>query len=100
MYRQEGSLLEQRVQAIEKRLRLSGLNEQFDSPEIHTATSPKIQGNHESRRSPGVKGPLDQDDEVDGMGAVALRDGADEEEYFGKVRFIPTNYFMGPCLKI
>ncbi|CAI7573380.1 unnamed protein product [Penicillium viridicatum] len=81
--RQEGSLLEQRVQAIEKRLRLAGLNEQFDSPEIHTATSPKIQENHESRRSPGVKGPLDQDDEVDGMGAVALRDGADEEEYFG-----------------
>ncbi|CRL22257.1 Fungal transcriptional regulatory protein, N-terminal [Penicillium camemberti] len=79
--RQEGSMLEQRVQAIEKRLRLSGLNEQFDSPD--TATSPKIQGNHESRRSPGVKGPLDQDDEVDGMGAVALRDGADEEEYFG-----------------
>lgn len=91
-------MLEQRVQAIEKRLRLSGLNEQFDSPD--TATSPKIQGNHESRRSPGVKGPLDQDDEVDGMGAVALRDGADEEEYFGKVRFIPTDYFMGPCLKI
>ncbi|OQD92814.1 hypothetical protein PENSOL_c037G07255 [Penicillium solitum] len=81
--RQEGSLLEQRVQAIEKMLRLSGLNEQFDSPEIHTATSPKIQENYESRRSPGVKGPLDQDDEVDGMGAVALRDGADEEEYFG-----------------
>ncbi|KAJ5421175.1 hypothetical protein N7465_003694 [Penicillium sp. CMV-2018d] len=81
--RQEGNLLEQRVQAIEKRLRLAGLNEQFDSPEIQTATSPKIQENHESRRSPGVKGPLDQDDEVDGMGAVALRDGADEEEYFG-----------------
>lgn len=81
-------------------LRLSGLNEQFDSPEIHTATSPKIQENYESRRSPGVKGPLDQDDEVDGMGAVALRDGADEEEYFGKVRSIPVNYFMGPCLKI
>ncbi|CAI7590840.1 unnamed protein product [Penicillium discolor] len=80
---QEGSLLEQRVQAIEKMLRLSGLNEQFDSSEIHTATSPKIPENYESRRSPGVKGPLDQDDEVDGMGAVALRDGADEEEYFG-----------------
>ncbi|KAL2702134.1 hypothetical protein AAEP93_006432 [Penicillium crustosum] len=81
--RQEGSLLEQRVQALEKRLRLSGLNEQFDSPQIHTATSPQIQENHESQRSPGVKGPLDQDDEVDGMGAVALRDGVDEEEYFG-----------------
>lgn len=93
-------MLEQRIQAIEKRLRLSGPNEQFDSPEIHAATSPQIQENHESRRSPGVKGPLDQDDEVDGMGAVALKDGVDEEEYFGKVRFIPANYVVGPCLKI
>lgn len=81
-------------------LQLSVLNEQFDGPEIHTTTSPKIPENYESRHSPRVKGPLDQDDEVDGMGAVALRDGADEEEYFGKVQSIPVNYFMGPCLKI
>ncbi|KAJ5839466.1 hypothetical protein N7455_006060 [Penicillium solitum] len=81
--RQEESLLEQRLQAIEKRLRLSGPDKEFDSPEMHTATSPTIQENHESRRSPGMKGPLDQDDGVDGMGAVALKDGADEEEYFG-----------------
>ncbi|KAJ5432090.1 uncharacterized protein N7458_011246 [Penicillium daleae] len=81
--RQEESLLEQRLQAIEKRLRLSGPDKQFDSPEMHTATSPTMQGNHGSRRSPEMKGPLDQDDGVDGMGAVALKDGADEEEYFG-----------------
>ncbi|KAJ5350217.1 Zn(II)2Cys6 transcription factor [Penicillium brevicompactum] len=81
--RQEDSLLEQRLQAIEKKLRLSGPDKEFDSPEMHTATSPTIQENHESRRSPGMKGPLDQDDGVDGMGAVALKDGADEEEYFG-----------------
>lgn len=99
-YRQEESLLEQRLQAIEKRLRLSGPDKEFDSPEMHTATSPTIQENHESRRSPGMKGPLDQDDGVDGMGAVALKDGADEEEYFGTVQFITANCFMGPCLTI
>lgn len=98
--RQEESLLEQRLQAIEKRLRLSGPDKEFDSPEMHTATSPTIQENHESRRSPGMKGPLDQDDGVDGMGAVALKDGADEEEYFGTVQFITANCFMGPCLTI
>ncbi|PKY05678.1 putative Zn(II)2Cys6 transcription factor [Aspergillus campestris IBT 28561] len=81
--RQEESLLEQRLQAIEKRLRLSGPDKQLDSFETHTTTSPTVRENHESRRSPGMKGPLDQDDGVDGMGAVALKDRADEEEYFG-----------------
>ncbi|KAJ5588261.1 hypothetical protein N7537_010939 [Penicillium hordei] len=97
--REEGGLLEQRVQAIEKRLRLSGLNEKFDSHGVHTATTPETQENHEPRSSPGVKGPLDQDDEVDGMGAVALKDGADEEEYFGKVQFIPA-LFYGTLSKV
>lgn len=77
-------------------LRLSGTDKQFDNPEMHTATSPTIQEDHESRRSQGTKGPLDQDNGVDGMGAVVLKDGAEEEEYFGTVLFIPANYFMGP----
>lgn len=65
-------------------LRLSGTDKQFDKPDTHTA-SPTIQENHESGRSPGTKGPLDQDDGVDGMGAVVLKDRAEEEEYFGAV---------------
>lgn len=62
---------------------------------MHTAASPTVQENHESGRSPGTKGPLDHDDGVDGMGAVALKDGAEEEEYFGTVQFITANYFHG-----
>lgn len=87
-------MLEQRLQAIEKMLRLSRPDKQFDNPEMHTATSPTIQENNESRRSPVTKGPLDQDDRVDGMGAVALKDGAEEEEYFGTRQFITASYFI------
>lgn len=67
---------------------------------MNATTSSTVQENHEPRRSPGMKGPLDQDDEVDGMGAVALKDGADEEEYFGIVESITANHFVGPRLTI
>ncbi|KAJ5549254.1 Zn(II)2Cys6 transcription factor [Penicillium frequentans] len=80
---QEENLFEQRLQAVERMLQLSRPDKQLDNHEMYTATSPTNQENHESRQSPGTKGPLDQDDEVDGMGAVALKDGAEEEEYFG-----------------
>lgn len=76
-------------------MRLSGTDKQFDNPELHTATSPTVQENPESRSSPRTKGPLDQDDGVDGMGAVVLKDGAEEEEYFGTVQIVTANYFMG-----
>ncbi|KAJ5781190.1 Zn(II)2Cys6 transcription factor [Penicillium paradoxum] len=81
--RQDESQLEQRLQAIEKRLRLSGLDKAFDSPETNMAASPAMPESQDPQHSPGMKGPLDQDDEVDGMGSVALKDGADEDEYFG-----------------
>ncbi|CAG8942836.1 unnamed protein product [Penicillium salamii] len=77
---QEESLLEQRLKAIEEKLQLSVI-EKRDDRDTNTATSSQKDG--ESLPSPRMKGPLDEDDEVDGMGAVALKDGADEEEYFG-----------------
>ncbi|KAJ5909659.1 hypothetical protein N7504_004302 [Penicillium tannophilum] len=80
---QDDNAFEQRLQAIERMLHLSRPDKQLDNPEMYTATSPTNQENHESRHSPGSKGPLDQDDEVDGMAAVALKDRAEEEEYFG-----------------
>ena len=41
-------------------------------------------GGQQSENTRGLTGSSDQDDAVDGMGAVALKDGADEDEYFGK----------------
>ncbi|KAJ5094814.1 Zn(II)2Cys6 transcription factor [Penicillium angulare] len=46
-----------------------------------------------------MKGPLDQDDGVDGMGAVALKEGAEEEEFFGTVPFIIDNCLSSNVLK-
>lgn len=50
-----------------------------------TTTFPTPQGSQEPLHSPGSKGLLDQNDGVDGMGSVALKDGADEDEYFGMI---------------
>lgn len=57
---------------------------------MHPVTPRTTQEDHEPRRTPR-RGPLDQNDGVDGMGAVALKDGADEEEYFGTVPLIAAD---------
>jgi hypothetical protein len=57
MYSTGDSLLEQRLQAIEKRLRLSEPNKQFDES-LGMHTSPSVHESHESQLSPGLKGPL------------------------------------------
>lgn len=92
-------MLEQRLKAIEEKLQLS-VTEKRDGRDMNTATSSTIQKERESPPSPRMKGPLDEDDEVDGMGAVALKDGADEEEYFGTVLFTSysSEHFMNPLL--
>lgn len=58
---------------------------------MHVATPSAIQANDEPQPSLGLKGSLDRNDGVDGMGAVALKDGADEDEYFGKFEVMTAN---------
>ena len=44
----------------------------------------------------GLIGSPEHDDVVDGMGSVALKDGADEDEYFGNSTFNPFFLFRIP----
>lgn len=68
--------------------RLSGLEQPFAEP--RTAWSATAQGIPRSITAPGLFKLSDQPDGVDGAGAVTLRDGAEEEEYFGTVIAIPA----------
>ncbi len=85
------TLLEQRLLAMEQKLLSLEQAKRCDQPspqssrsiEVHTSTSP-TQGDQRSETTMGLTGSPDQDDVVDGMGAVALKDGAAEEEYFGE----------------
>jgi hypothetical protein len=76
------ALLERRLRTIEEQLRT--LHSERRSLGVQPVTSPSLQEGQQ------LQAPLElgrtpiQDDGVDGMGAVPLRDGADEDEYFGK----------------
>lgn len=54
------------------------------SIEVHASRSPPVHGDQQLYITKEPTGPSDQDDAVDGMGAVALKDGTDEDEYFGE----------------
>jgi hypothetical protein len=51
----------------------------------HTGSSGSEQGTPPTIPGLGMSKLSDQPDGVDGMGSVALRDGAEEEEYFGMI---------------
>jgi hypothetical protein len=78
--------MEQKILSLEQGKRRDQPSPQGDrSIEARTSSSPQIQGDRQSEATTlGPTGTPDQDDVVDGMGAVALKDGAAEEEYFGK----------------
>ncbi|KAH1594733.1 hypothetical protein KXX34_001853 [Aspergillus fumigatus] len=75
------ALLERRLQTIEEQLQ--ALHSERRSLGVQSVVSPTV------RNGQQPQGPIDlgrtpiQDDGVDGMGAVPLKDGADEDEYFG-----------------
>ncbi|KAL4898595.1 putative Zn(II)2Cys6 transcription factor [Aspergillus ambiguus] len=78
------TLLEQRLQAIEQKLHVLGSEKHLNrSPGVHRATSLTDQEGQNPQDTTGLTRSEGQDDGVDGMGAVALKDGADEDEYFG-----------------
>lgn len=77
-------MLEQRLRAIEQSLHLLASDRQLDrSSQVHIATSPAVDDGQQPKTIPGMTRLPDQDDGVDGMGAVTLKDGASEDEYFG-----------------
>lgn len=78
------AMLERRLQMIEQKLHILG-SASNGSPEVQTATSPAVPAREQLQSAAGVKRMSDPDDGVDGMGAVPLKDGADEDEYFGTV---------------
>lgn len=86
------TLLEQRLLAMEQKLLSLEQGTRFDGQSPRSGRSIDAQASasppaHRDRRAPAageLTGPSAQDDAVDGMGAVALKDGADEDEYFGK----------------
>jgi hypothetical protein len=91
-YRQrQNALLEQRLLAMEQKLLALEQGSQSDKPspqssrsiEVHTSTSPPAHRDQQPETSREPTGTSDQDDEVDGMGAVALIP-SNEDEYFGK----------------
>ena len=89
-------LLSQRLHALEEKLqaleqdrgsdrssaRSLGYTERRATP---TPGQERLQS--QTARTPEI--PRGQDDVVDGMGSVALTDGADEHEYFGKPSLSP-----------
>lgn len=84
LYRLDANaLLERRLQTIEEQLQ--ALHSERRSLGVQSVVSPTV------RNGQQPQGPIDlgrtpiQDDGVDGMGAVPLKDGADEDEYFGKL---------------
>ncbi|BCS19451.1 fungal specific transcription factor domain-containing protein [Aspergillus puulaauensis] len=93
--------LERRLLAVEQRLHV--LDPVNGSPDVNSATV-----NEQPKGLGGRKTTPVQDDGVDGMGAVPLKDGAEEDEYFGMssnvafLRFIvdsvgrPVNSVLGP----
>ncbi len=91
--RRDDTLLEQRLLAMEQKLLSLEQSKRYEQPspvsgrsiEVRTSTSPQTHGGRQSESNTvGFTATPDQDDVVDGMGAVALKDGAAEEEYFGK----------------
>ncbi len=88
----DNALLEQRLLAMEQRFLALEQGSRSDKPspestrsgEVRAAISPAAQRDQQPEITRELTGPSDQDDAVDGMGAVALKDGADEEEYFGE----------------
>lgn len=91
-YRQrENNLLSQRLLALEERLQAleqdrapNGSSAQGAGHAEVRATSTPAQEGLQPRTARISERPSRQDDVVDGMGSVALTDGADEHEYFGK----------------
>ncbi|KAJ9301135.1 hypothetical protein DTO271G3_1270 [Paecilomyces variotii] len=79
------TFLEQRLLVIERNLHLLASDKQSDRcSQVHIATSPAVDDDQQPKSTPpGMRRLPDQDDGVDGMGAVTLKDGAGEDEYFG-----------------
>lgn len=89
LYRRS-STLDQRLLAIEQKLDSLGSIDRFGAgrqPPLPDPASPAGLHTESPNRDPGAHTDgaiFHGDDGVDGMGAVSLKDGGDEEEYFGK----------------
>jgi hypothetical protein len=89
----ENSPLEQRLLAMEQKLLSLEQDKRSDRPsphgvDAHGSASPLTQADQEPEAARAITGSSDPGDAVDGMVAVALKDGADEDEYFGMPRAI------------
>lgn len=78
----ENTLLEQRLLAMEQKLLSLEQDKRSDKPSPQGSASPLTQAD-QSETARALTGTSDLGDAVDGMVAVALKDGADEDEYFG-----------------
>ncbi|KAF9894960.1 hypothetical protein FE257_004582 [Aspergillus nanangensis] len=84
------SILDQRVQAIEKELNsLRSMDRYGAGPPLSSPRAALSEEQHTESPSQESGAHRDHllshgDDGVDGMGAVSLKDGGDEEEYFGE----------------
>ncbi|KAJ0417773.1 putative Zn(II)2Cys6 transcription factor [Aspergillus carlsbadensis] len=75
------ALLERRLRTIEEQLQ--ALRSERRSSEVQPVTSATAPEGQHPQAPMDVEGTPIQDHGVDGMGAVPLKDGADEDEYFG-----------------
>ncbi|KAL3484145.1 fungal-specific transcription factor domain-containing protein [Aspergillus germanicus] len=75
------AFLERRLRTIEEQLRT--LHSERRSSGVQPVTSPSLQEGQQLQAPIELGRTPIQDDGVDGMGAVPLKDGADEDEYFG-----------------
>lgn len=82
LYRLDANaLLERRLQMIEEQLQ--ALHSERRSSGTQPVNSPAAHGVQHLQAPVDVERMPIQEDGVDGMGAVPLKDGADEDEYFG-----------------
>lgn len=89
---------------MEKKLLALEQGSQADKPspessrsiEVHASRSPPGHGDQQLDITREPTAPSDQDDAVDGMGAVALKEGTEEDEYFGES--LPPPFRASPNL--
>ncbi|GIJ92148.1 hypothetical protein Asppvi_011124 [Aspergillus pseudoviridinutans] len=88
------AVLERRLQIIEQKLHVLDSANNDISPEVRPAIPSAVPGKEPRQSAIGLKTAADPDDGVDGMGAVPLKDGADEDEYFGSSSNVAFLHFI------
>lgn len=86
-------MLGQRLAALERKLEGLEREREYPGSPVQRARSAETHGHAPSQMCGTPDSPRNQYDVVDGMGSVALTEGGDEHEYFGKP-YPLSSYFI------